>query len=330
MVRSYVNQGVQIGKETTPGTSVAANRKLMSLKLDPKPAIETKMHRPSGYKLPTAASVISEITEADFEGPIDYRSIIYPLSSLFGAATVTQPDTVNAPTVYQWKWSYTSKNIVTPVTYSVEVGDASRAVSFTHGVFESLDLSIEPKGDNTMNGSMVGRALVTGATMTSLPTEIEIAPVDGTHWDVYADATSADLGDTKLLALYEAGLSFSDLFAQEFTINSANSSFNSLYENEEPSFEWSMMVGADAVGEGFLTSARNSAKRFIRLAANGPIIEDDLRFGMTVDMCALVSEVDSYESNDGLYVLPLTFALAYDKTWTKALEITVINDIASL
>lgn len=330
MTRSYSTQAVQIGKETTPGTAVGANRRLMGLTLDPKPTIETALHRPSGYKVPTASSLISETTEADFEGPIDYRTLVYPLSSLFGSITPTQPDAENSPTVYQWTWSFTGKNIITPTTFSVEVGDSTRAVKFAYGVFDSLDLAIERTGENTMSGSLVGQALTTGAALTGSPTEVAIQPVSGTHWDVFADGAAEDLGDTQLLAVYDANLSFSDLFAQEFTLNSSKSSFNSIYEGEDPSFEWNFMIGADATGEAFLTNARNGTKRFIRLEATGPIIEDAFNYSIVIDMCVLVTEIESYESHDGLYVLPVTFSLAYDPTWGKAMEITVLNDVAAL
>jgi hypothetical protein len=167
-------------------------------------------------------------------------------------------------------------------------------------------------------------------TLTANPTEVPIIPVNGSHWDVFADATAEGLGETQLDAVYEAGLSFDDMFEQEYTLNSANRSFNSLYDAEEPGFEWTMMLGADAVAEGFLTNLRNSTKRFIRLRATGPEIASGVKHAIEVDMCVFVTDVDSYQSNDGLYVLPLTFTLAYDAAWGKAMEIRVTNTLASL
>jgi hypothetical protein len=331
MVRPYVSQGVQIGVETTSGTAVPANKKLMAYRIDPHVAVETTQYRPSGYLVPSAAAVNTEATEADFEGPIDYQNIVYPLSSIFGAATISQPASVPSPTVYEWLWNFTGKSVITPKTFSVEVGDSTRAVKFNYGAFTGMDLSIERTGDNTVSGSMMGRALTTGGTLTATPTEIEMLPVNGNHWDVFTATTGAGLtAGTKLLAIYDAGLSFGDILAAEYTLNSANTSFNSLYINEDPSFEWTMTLGADATSEGFIANMRAGTKNFIRLQATGPIIEDAFNYSITIDMCVVVTDFDAYGSNDGAYVLPTSFALAYDATWGKAMSITVRNSLSAL
>ena len=331
MVRSYINQGVQIGVETTSGTAVPANKRLMAYTIDPQIAIETTQHRPSGFMVPSVSSVNTEQTEADFEGPIDYNNIVYPLSSIFGAATISQPAAVPSPTVYEWDWTLTGRGGVTPKTFSVEVGDSTRAAKFNYGAFTGMELSIERTGDNTVSGSMLGRELTIGATLTATPTEIPLIPVFGDHWDVFSAATAAGLSSpTQLAAVYEAGLNFGDILAAEWTLNSANNSFNSLYVNEDPTFEWNMMLGADATAEAFLTDVRAGAKRFIRLRATGPIIEDAFANEITIDMCVVVTEFEAYESNDGIYVLPITFALAYDTTWAKAMTIKVRNNLQAL
>jgi hypothetical protein len=327
MVRAASNVGVQFGLEVTPGTSVPSDIKLMGITLSPHAVLETTTYRASGYKLPVATAVNTDLTEADFEGPIDYRGILWPLHSAFGAPDTTE---VTVDAVWEHEFIYTGKDVVTPKTFTVEVGDSTRAVEFTNAVFDSLELSIERTGDNLMSGTMFGRALATGATMTSSPSEIQIQPVAGAHWDVYCDTAHGSIGTTKLTSLYEAGINFSDLFSQEWTINSANASFNSVYESEEPSFEWTAMLGADAVGEGMLAAARSGATRYIRLKATGPIIETTNAYSITIDMAVKVMELDSYESNDGLYVLPITFQPVYDSNLGFAVKVTVTNDIEEL
>lgn len=328
MVRSYSNVGFQLGRETTKGVAAPANRRLMGLTGDPSPAFETTQHRASGYKVPVVNTVTSEATETDYEGPIDYNAIVYPLSSLFGATTPEADP--GAATAFVWEWSFTGKGAVDPVTFTAEHGDAERAVRYNHAAFNSVELSIERTGDNTMSGSIIGRAMEEGVALTPDPVEIPIMPVNGDHWDVFADNAAETLGDTKLLAVYEAGLSFSDMFEQEYTLNSSNRSFNSLYDAEEPTFEWTMMLGADAVAEAYLTNLRDSKPKFIRLRATGPEIADGVNHSIEVDMSVFVTDVDSYQSNDGIYVLPLTFTLAYDPEWGKAMEIRVVNSLAAL
>lgn len=330
MARSYSNIGVQIGVESSAGVEAPADKRLMGLTLNPHAAFETVQHRPSGYKVATVSSVTSEKTEADFDGPIDYKNIIYPLSSLFGEAISTQPDAETAADVYEHVWTFTGKGAVSPKTFTVEVGEPNHASKFNYAAFTSMDLSVARTGDNTMSGSMVGQALQVGDAMTPDATEIAIVPVNGDHWDVFADADSANIGTSQLESLYEAGLNFGDMLSEEFTINSANKSFTSLYDSEEPSLEWNMMLGADATAEAYFNTLRNGQKTFIRLQATGPQLAEGYTYGIEVDMCVIVTEFDSYESNDGLYVLPINFALAYDPTWGKSMTIKVTNDLAGL
>lgn len=334
MARAAVNQGWQIGAEGTAGSATAANKKLTAYSLDPAPMIETKQHTPSGYKVPTVTQLLSEQMGADFDGLIDYRNIVYVLSSLFGPVTPTQPDSVNSPTVYEWAWSLDGKTKITPKSYSVEFGEsgAGNANKFTYGVFSAAELEISRTGENTIKGEMMGQELTDSATLTASPTEVDTEPVNGDHWDVYmADSGAGLSAGTQLEALYGASLNFGDLFVPEWAINSSEPSFKSLVENEEQTYEWEMTLGADAVATAMLTStARASAKKFFRLQATGDIIEDALAFGLTFDFCTVVTDVDKFGSEDGLYVLPVSYVLAYDPTWAKFATITVQTDIASL
>lgn len=331
MVRSYVNQGVQVGLETTSGTTVPADKKLLAYRVDPAPVLETSQFRPSGFMVPTVSQVITDQTEADFEGPIDFTNIVYPLSSIFGDAEITQPASVPSPTVYEWAWDFTGQGAVTPNTFTVEVGDSTRASRFNYAAFTGMEMSIERRGDNTVSGSMIGRNLSTGVTLTADPDAIDVIPVNAGDFDVFMASTGAGLSaPTKLTSLYTAGLNFGDILAAEYTINSANDSFNSLYLAEDPTFEWSMTLGADAVGEGFLADIRAGTKRFIRLSATGPIIEDAYAYSIQIDMCVVVTGIDAYASEDGILALPVTFALAYDATWGSAMQILVRNNLASL
>ena len=328
MGRSYSSIGFQLAPETIKGTAVPANKRLMGLTLEPTATIETKQHRPSGSKVATVSQLITESTEADYDGPIDYNTIVYPLSSLFGATTPEADATES--TAYTWSWSFTGRGETQPQTFTVETGDAAGAKRFSYGTFSSMEMSIDRVGDNTISGSMIGQALELNKTLTPSPSDVDILPVNGDHWDVFADPSSEDLGTTQLLAVYEAGLNFDDFFEQEFTINSAYRSFTSVYDAEEPSFEWSMMLGADAVGEAYLTDVRNSAKKFIRLQATGPTIAGTVKHSIVIDMCVAVTEFDSFQSKDGLYVLPITYTLLYDKAWGRAMEISVTNSLSAL
>jgi hypothetical protein len=91
MGRSYINQGVQIGKETTPGTAVAANKLLRSTSFNLSPRQESNQYRAHGFKLPTASQVHRKWQEGPIDGPLDYNEIVYILSTILGTAAITTP-----------------------------------------------------------------------------------------------------------------------------------------------------------------------------------------------------------------------------------------------
>lgn len=330
MAREYSGVAVQLGAETTKGTTAAANRQLMGVRLDPDVSGEFVQHRPSGFWVPTQSSQVTELTEGSAEGPMDFNSVIYPLASLFGKVTPVAGST-GEEDAYTWTFNVEGSGSINPQTYTFEVGDSTGANRFNYGTFTGLEFDVARTGENTFSAPIVARALDTAATLTASPTQIDIVPINGNMWDVYADDSYANIGDNKLLNLYEANLGFSDLFEQDWTINSDNQSFNSLFLAEEPSFEWGMTVGVDAVANAYLTQARAGQKRFFRLEATGANIEGTTTpYRLTIDFCAVVTDFDSFQSADGRYALPMTFSVAYDSVWGQAMQITVVNGLATL
>jgi len=330
MSRSYVGIGAQLGVETTKGTATAANKKLLGLTITPSPETETSQFRPNGFTVPTVSQLVTEATTADIEGPIDFRTLPYLYSSMFGAVTPTE---VDEDAAYEWQWDFVGKGELNPLSYTVEVGAAGsgNASRFTHGVVDSLSFDISKNGENTFSGSMVGQQFTTATTLTASPTEIDIMPVNGVMWDAYVDSTSIGLGTTKLQELYSASLGFDGLFERAYTIDSTKPSFSSLITAAEPDLSWTATVGVDSTLNGYLTAARSGGKRFVRLKAVGATIPDSTEtFSLQIDMCVVVTGFGSLGESDGLYAADVDFALAYDPTWGKAMQITVVNDIAAL
>lgn len=326
MAREYSSVAVQIGAEATKGVAVPADKQLMGLRLDADPNGEFVTHRPSGFWVPTQSSQVTELTEGDAEGPMDFNSLAYPLSSVFGKTTPT----VGEDGDVTWVWDVAGHGSVDPQSYTIEVGDAQGANRFDYAVFTGLDFDIARTGENTFSSAVIGRALDNAATMTASPDQIDIVPINGNMWDVYAADAHGNLGSNKLLNLYDASMSFSDMFEQDWTINSENASYNSLFLAEEPSFEWSMTLGVDAVANAYFEKARSGGKKFFRIEANGPAIAAGTNYKLTIDFAAIVTDFDSFQSADGRYALPMSFSVAYDSVWGQAMKITLVNTVESL
>lgn len=322
-----VTRVVQVGVETTPGTSVAANKQLRSISIDPAVQTELQTLRAVGGKFPIAAALGKEWVEADLDGFLTYTEIVYLLSSVLKSVTPTQ---ISPPTGTAYRWTFTPAQTSedTIKTFTVECGSAARAMKFTYGLVTGLSLSFN-REQVELGGSMLGRSLQDNITLTASPTLIDVIPVVPSAVDVFLDTTAAGIGTTRLSRVLSAEFEISDRFGPIWTLDSTQTSFAAHVETE-PKFTLKLTLEADSSGMGPLTAMRNGDKRFLRLKATGPNIETGNDYAFQLDMCGLVSEVGDFSDEDGVYVIEWTFAATHDPTWGKALEVQVVNKLSAL
>ena len=271
--RQTVSQIVQIGKETTPGTAVAATRRLGSMNIALGVNAETNMFKPMGAKYATVQALNREWTTADVSGQPTYDEIIYPLAGIFGAPTTSQiMDSATATGAYQHVFSPKTDQADTPVTFTVESGDAVQAEKAAHLTFTGLGLSVS-RSEVSMSGSALARAITKAITLTSgltLPTAL--VPILPGHVSLYTATTAANLGtaQTQLLRVINANPSVGDKFSPAWFVNAAQPSFETVSEpSDGPSSEMRMAVEADAVGMGLRDRLRDDATAHLRLEAQG-------------------------------------------------------------
>ncbi len=101
--RAGVNQQTQIGVETTPGTSVSASKLLDAFVWTAGAKTATKQFRGTGRQHPSASALLTEYSAGKITGPGDFAQMVYPFSSLYGAATITTHS--GAQNVKDWKWT---------------------------------------------------------------------------------------------------------------------------------------------------------------------------------------------------------------------------------
>jgi len=320
--RASIFQTVQIGLETTSGTSVAANKKLQSMAIEPGPRAEIKSYRAMGSKFPSLAALGKEWTEASVGGGLTYTEIIYPLSSVLKAVTPT------GTTAKTWTFSPATSAADTVKTFTVEQGSSERAHKFTYGLFTSLGMKFSRDGSD-LSGDMMGSALTDGITLTSSPTSIALTPVLPTQVSVYLADTAAGLdGATALTRAISAEWNISDRFGPVWVLN--GSTTWAAFVETEPKLEVKLMVEADAEGMGLLTTMRSGATKFVRIEAIGAVIAGADTYQLTVDTACKVTDVDPFSDEDGVFAIGWTMTGFHDSTWGKATEVVVVNEIAAL
>jgi hypothetical protein len=326
--RAAVFQNVQIGVETTPGTAVAAGKRLQAMGIRGATQMETSRFRPMGQKWLAIVAPGLEWVEASLDGFGTYNELIYGFSSVLDAATISTP--VDATLARQWLFNPSSTGPDAPKTFTVEQGDTSIAHRFAHGIITELGLAFSRSGNVEISGSMLARALEHGITLTAAPTTLAPIPILGKQVSVYMDAASADFGTTKLVRVLSAEFNVSDRYAPLWALDAAQTSFAAVVEGEEPSATLALVMEADAAGIGVYTPMRAGDTRFLRIQCIGPLIEGTIFHEFTIDFAGKVTEVSEFGSEDGVYTVGYTFEAVHDATWGSAMEVRIVNTLTAL
>lgn len=325
--RPVVIERTQLGVETTSGTAVAANKRLHSFGLKLDDAADFDRFGPMGQLLDTIAVVRREWSTFAVEGYPDYQNVVYPLSGVIGAATITTPG--GGTNSRLWTFTLSSDGTNTPKTFTVQNGDGTTAEQAAYGLFNSFGLSLARSSEQKISGDGFAQRLDYAATLTASPTEIPAIPILATHLDVFADDTSGGIGTTKLTRDFAADFSIGDRYNPLWTINSAVTSFAS-HIIQKPAIALKLTLGNDAAARALVTTMRAGATKFIRLQALGDIIEGSIPYRLRVDTACKVVAAPSRGDVEGAATLEWEFAVIHDATWGKGLEITVQNSLTAL
>ena len=323
--RSSIFQTIQMGVETTPGTSVAANRKMQGISIAPSPQVEIDAFKPAGSKFTTITQLGKDWTQAAISGRPLYSEIVYALSSVLLAATPTSLGGV--PVAYSWLFEPTQSASDTPKTYTIEHGDG-RAGKFTYGLFTELGIVVN-RSECTLSGSLLGQSYTDGITLTAGPTAQTLDPVYPTHWTIYSDTTSGGLGTTKLGRVLEMEWRIASRWGTVWPIDASLASFAAHVEIE-PALTLRLKVEADVNGMAWLARARDGATRWVRAEAIGSVISGANNRRLRIDQACKVMNVNQFSDEDGVYAMEFVLAGVHDATWGKNVSVSVQNDVAAL
>jgi len=172
-IRSGVDQVIQIGVEVTPGTAVPANRYLPTLNFNPRREIETKNFRGRGSKITTSKSQGKKMAKGDYDGVMDYNSIVYALAGLFPFTVAP----IGASGGHQWIFTPGVRTSdVARKTYTTELGDSVAGEKYAYTQLTSFGFEAT-QDDFTVKGNLIARYPTDGITLTASPTARYIAPV---------------------------------------------------------------------------------------------------------------------------------------------------------
>ena len=321
---------IQIGKETTRGTAVAATKRLIgTLSMTP----EVTWHRPVDERASLAefrrAVVTARSARLRYEGDATYEQIINFLAmALKGGVTPTQPDPTNAPNTYQWTFTpnLTSKN--NQDSFTVEYGDDTQEWESTFVVVENLELGVALGEVVSLRADLFGR-FPSKSTFTAGLSDPTVNEIVANDVRVYIDGSWSALGTTQKSNLVAgATIRFpTGLVPIKYADGSLD--FSDLVEQRRHfELELDLAMGSDAITEYDAYVAGTS--RAIRLEFTGSLIEASYNRKLTIDIFGKYTTApELFGDRDGENLIRLQLS-SHDDGNGNELSVAVINTESSL
>lgn len=326
--RASIFQTAQWGVETTPGTGVAANKKLTAVGLALTPQVETTKTRAAGNKFASLVTPGKEWASFKINGQLTYTEIVYLLSGLMSYAAPVQQ---GATAAYKWTHTIDTDGPDTVKTYTIEQGSSVRAHSAAYGQVKGLELMFDRSKCEISGGEMIAKAISDGITMTSSPTEIALVPVLPTQVDIYLADTYAGLAGASALArAISVSWGLNNRFGALFPLGTASGTGFAATVETEPELTCKLKMQADAEGMGLLTTLRAGATKFLRIKAVGALIASTYYYTLQIDSALKVENVGELADSDGVYAIEWSMTGVHDATWGKATQIEVTNTLTAL
>lgn len=336
--RSSVAQVAQVGVEATPGTAVAATKRLGSLSYTPSTQAEVSTFRPTGMKFATVASLNREWAEFSVEGQPTFEEIVIPLSNTIGTATVTQVmDGVTPTTAYEWTFTPASSAADAPKTLTLEFGQSGvQAEKYAHLLGTAFNLSVS-RSETSVGGSGFAQAAVTGITPTpALAIPTALTPLMPGGFSFYEASTYAGLSAGRLLRAVSCEASVEDRFNPAWFVNALVTSFATWTENPDGNGGGvNLVLEADAAGMAFYSKMRAGSTGYFRIECEGPVLynagtKPNLKALFQWDLAYKVTAIEAMSDEDGIYAIPVTLTPVHDSTWGQAMQFLVRNKVATL
>ena len=323
---------VQIGRETTAGTAVAADHVLRvpAAFLDDQREVE---HVPEdvGY-----LSRVNRTNTKKYLGFVSlpfqasFEDMPYLLDMGVKAVASGAADGSGSGKIYAFAFPTTAANSI--ASYTLEGTDGTQGYKMAYCFMPEFTLS--GNGGNpieatfSVNGRNVEK-LTTAASVALATAEV----INFGKGKIYMDAVSGTAGTTQLTNTWlDFNLSVKTGMTPDFT-GDGELHFSNVY-NQGPEITLDVTIEHDSDAVTMFDSFQAETPKQIRMIWQGDALTTA---GTTytyktllIDLVAKVEKWGPIQTRDGNNVVPVTFRAAYDGTAAKFATITVVNEVASL
>ena len=320
--KATVFQGVQIGVEATPGTAVAANKKLKSVSIIPQPRAEGDPFRALGDKYASFVSLNKEYAAFSIEGKPTYTELPYLLSAFLHYSAPTQQASTTA-----YKWKFTSNTSAEDIgkTFTIEQGDANNAWRVEGGKIAGLTFDFG-RNEVKVSGDGIATKFDENVTITANPTALNPVPVLPTHVKLYMADTHAGLtGATAMTRAFSVSYSLNNKFVLAWPLGQ-----DPVAVEGAPNADSKIRMATNADGMAIFSALRTSKTKWFRIVAEGETIVDTYKYKLSITFPAQVSGLGDFADHENVYTIEAGLTPIHDATWGKSVEIEIITDLTQL
>lgn len=198
-----VFQTKRIGKETVPGTLVAANKLLQSVGFMATVKPEIEEFTPDGAKATALTIFVREITEIKVSGKPTYDELTYVFAMFFGDGTKTNP----SGTAYKRVWAMNNRGIDPFLTFTLDFGYDQYWYRAGNMFLKDMSLKIDNKGI-TLDGTGMAKTLSMdyNTSSTSAAYTYTMAASGGTFTMTVGAGTTSAVAATATAATLQTAL----------------------------------------------------------------------------------------------------------------------------
>ena len=190
---------LQLGKESSFGVAVPANKQLFSLQVQFDPKIPSEVDRAQGSKTPVGTVIGKEMTDINFSGNAALNDSAYLLAGLLESPTITTP--AGGTLTRRFTFQPSDSDADTHESYTLEKGSSTGASSVAGVRIDDAEWTFVPEKSVDVKGKAIGKTLTDGITMTATPTAIEKLTMSPRGIDVYVADSIAGLAAGQIDAL---------------------------------------------------------------------------------------------------------------------------------
>ncbi len=334
-LRSTKLQKAQLGKETTPGTAVAANLIAPNTKIGLKfMGDPNEEYAAEGALFPSDSSSGLVMSGGAWEAPPTFDEAYLYYNSIFKHVNST-----GAGAAKTRVWTPSVNAADTHDTYTAERGQTGAVRKATYVIFNTLKMVLGKRIRPLMSGDLLGQEITPTTALSGSPTTIKSSVIPKKAWNLYSASTWALLQSAPTLispAASRCEINYGPVMADAAFIGSAEPSFDAL-GIIVPKTSVKLVLpqdvsGSDLVGLLNLSKLDASTPIFLRAEATGDVLEagtPDVLELHRIDMCLRARVVPDDEDIDNVFIgLAWELGLFVDEVSGKAIEVTTISATA--